>query len=444
MPQQDSGNSAAGHGPVELLQNLIRFDTTNPPGDEAKCVDYIKTVLEGAGFETFLAGKVPNRTNLVTRLKGNGEAPPLMMYGHLDVVTTANQKWSVDPFEGVLAGDYVWGRGALDMKGGVAMMLAALLRAKSEGMKAAGDIVFVALSDEEAGGEYGAKFLAERHPEHFQGIRYAIGEFGGFPLYFGGKKFYAIQVTEKQICWLKATVKGPGGHGALPKRGGTMARLAEFLKRLNENRLPVHIDPVVRQMLETVAAEATPPANEEFARLLDPKTTDSTLDNMGESGLMLDAMLHNTVNPNIIRGGGKINVIPSEVALEVDGRLLPGFTPENMIAELRDIIGDLAEFELISHDKGPPAADMGLFETLAEVIQDADPEGMAVPLLQVGCTDARFFAELGIQSYGFLPMNLPADFDFLHTVHAADERIPVDSLLFGTDAVYDLIRRYGT
>jgi acetylornithine deacetylase/succinyl-diaminopimelate desuccinylase-like protein len=329
------------------------------------------------------------------------------------------------------------------MKGGVAMMLSAILRGKAEGLKPAGDVVFLALSDEEAGGEFGAKYMAENHAEHFKGIKYAIGEFGGFPLYFGGKKFYAIQVTERQICWLKATVRGPGGHGALPKRGGTMAKLAEFLKRLNENRLPVHFDPVVRQMLETIAGETPPPEKVRFERLLDSSTADAALDEMGESGILLDAMLHNTVNPNIIRGGGKINVVPSEVTLEVDGRLLPGFTPDDMMAELKEVAGDLAEYEVISYDEGPSAADMGLFDTLAEVLKDADPAGAVVPLLQVGCTDARFFAELGIQSYGFLPMNLPEDFNFLHTVHAADERIPVDSLRFGANAVYELLRRYG-
>lgn len=444
MIRDDSSDSALKHGPVELLQHLIQFDTTNPPGDEAECVEYIRSVLEAAGIDTYVAGKVPERTNLVARLKGRGDAPPLMMYGHVDVVTTANQNWSVAPFEGKVSGGFVWGRGALDMKGGVAMMLSAMLRAKSDGLKPAGDLVFVALSDEEAGGTYGAQYMTETCPEHFQGIRYAIGEFGGFPLYFGGKKFYAIQVTEKQICWLKALVKGPGGHGALPRRGGTMAKLAEFLKRINENRLPVHLGPVVRKMLQIIAAETPPEAGDYFSRLLDPNTADTALDKMGESGLMLDAMLHNTVNPNIVRGGAKINVVPSEVYLEVDGRLLPGYEPADLIAELREITGDLAEYELISYDKGPPEADMGLFDTLAGVLKDADPGGTPVPLLQVGCTDARFFSELGIQSYGFLPLNLPPEFDFLRTVHAADERIPVESLSFGAEAVYELIRRYGS
>lgn len=428
--------------PEELLRSLVRFDTTNPPGDESACVDYIRGLLDEAGLEAAVHGKSQKRTNVVARLRGAGAAPPLLMYGHVDVVTTANQNWSVDPFEGVISDGFVWGRGTLDMKGGIAMMLSALLRAKAEGLTPAGDVVFAALSDEEAGGEYGAGFLADNHPEHFKGVRYAIGEFGGFPMYYAGKRFYAIQVSEKQVCWMRAILRGPGGHASLPARGGTMAKLAEFVQRLNDKRLPVHIDPVVRRMLETMASELSGPERDELNGLLDPRTADATLDDMGPRGLMLDAMLHNVVNPSVVRGGDKINVLPSEVILEMDGRTLPGFGPEDMKSELRGVVGDMAEIELIRYDPGPSAADMGLFDTLAGILLRADPEGVAVPLLLMGCTDARFFAKLGIQSYGFIPMNLPADFDFLRFVHAADERIPVECLHFGSNAVYELLRSY--
>jgi acetylornithine deacetylase/succinyl-diaminopimelate desuccinylase-like protein len=428
--------------PEELLRSLVRFNTTNPPGNEAPCVDYIRGVLDEAGLETEVLGKSPDRTNVVARLKGAAAAPPLLMYGHVDVVTTANQDWSVDPFEGVISDGFVWGRGTLDMKGGIAMMLSALLRAKAEGLTPAGDVVFAALSDEEAGGEYGAGFLAESHPGHFKGARYAIGEFGGFPMYYAGKRFYAIQVSEKQVCWLRAVLRGPGGHASLPARGGTMAKLAEFVGKLNERRLPVHIDPVVGKMLEIMAAELSGPERDELNGLLNPETTDATLDAMGPRGLMLDAMLHNVVNPSVVRGGDKINVLPSEIVLEMDGRTLPGFGPEEMISEVRGVVGDLAEIELIRHDPGPSAADMGLFDALAGILLKADPEGVAVPLLLMGCTDARYFAGLGIQSYGFIPMNLPAGFDFLRLVHAADERIPVECLHFGAGAIYELLRSY--
>jgi acetylornithine deacetylase/succinyl-diaminopimelate desuccinylase-like protein len=187
---------------VELLQNLIRFDTTNPPGNEAPCVNDIDGLLKAVGFETTILAKETGRPNLITRLTGSGQAPPLLLYGHVDVVTTANQRWQQPPFEGKEADGYIWGRGALDMKGGLTMMLAAIMRARAEGLKPAGDIILAVLSDEEAAGDCGAGYLVAEHADQFKGVRYAIGEFGGFPLYIGGRKFYSIQVAEKHFCWL--------------------------------------------------------------------------------------------------------------------------------------------------------------------------------------------------------------------------------------------------
>jgi len=429
--------------PVELLQNLIRFDTTNPPGNEAQCVAYINNLLTEAELETTVLAKDANRPNLIARLKGQGTAPPLLLYGHVDVVTTANQDWTHPPFDGKVVDGYVWGRGALDMKGGVAMMLAAFLRAKAEGLAPAGDVVLAILSDEEAGGDYGADYLVRNHAEQFEGIRYAIGEFGGFSMYIGGRKFYPIQVAEKQFFWTKATLRGPGGHGAFPARGGTMAKLAQLLQSLEQHRLPVHITPVARQMLESIAAAVPSPMNSVFVQLLDPAFTDTVLDQLGEQGLMFDALLHNTVNATIVQGGEKINVIPSEIALSLDGRLLPGRTPDNMMAELRQVVGDDVELEPIRHDPGPAEPDMGLFDTLADIVRQADPDGIPMPLLLVATTDARLFSRLAIQTYGFLPMNLPEEFNFLRLIHAADERIPVESLDFGTDAIYKALQRFG-
>jgi acetylornithine deacetylase/succinyl-diaminopimelate desuccinylase-like protein len=181
--------------PQKLLQNLIRFDTTNPPGNEAECVKYINTLLTDAGFETVVLFKDANRPNLIVRLKGQGATAPLLLYGHVDVVTTANQKWAHPPFEAEIEDGYIWGRGALDMKGGVAMMLTAFLRAKAEHLNLSGDVALAIVSDEEGLGDYGAKFLVENHAEYFKGIRYAIGEFGGFSFYVGKKRFYPIGVT---------------------------------------------------------------------------------------------------------------------------------------------------------------------------------------------------------------------------------------------------------
>jgi acetylornithine deacetylase/succinyl-diaminopimelate desuccinylase-like protein len=428
--------------PVELLQQLIRFDTTNPPGNEAECVGFIRGLLEDAGCETESYAKEPERPNLVTRLSGSGSAPPLLLYGHVDVVTTVGQPWSRAPFGGELVDGYVWGRGALDMKGGVAMLVSALLRAKAEGLRPAGDVVLAILSDEEAGGDFGAKFLVEDHPHLFEGIRHALGEFGGFSLEMGGKRFYPVQVAEKQICWLKATISGRGGHGAMINRGGTMARLGRFLSDLDRARLPVHITPVAKGLVERIAAELPRPQRLVLEAVLKPRFTDRALRLMGHRARTFEPMLRNTVNATIVRGGDKVNVVPGEIHMELDGRLLPGFAPGDLIAELRQIVGDDVAIELVRHDPAPSEPDLTLFETLAGVLRELDPEGIPVPLLQIGVTDGRFFSRLGIQTYGFLPMRLPADFAFTDLIHAADERIPADAVEFGTDAVYRVLQRF--
>src|SRR5579885_165842 len=240
--------------PAELLQRLIRFDTTNPPGNEAACIAYLRDLLTAAGIETKIVARDPNRPNLIARVAGRGDAPPLLLYGHVDVVTTAGQQWAHPPFGGDEAEGYIWGRGALDMKGGIAMMTAALLRAKIEGVDPPGDVILAALSDEENWGDYGAKYLVEQHADLFTGVRYALGELGGFSLEIGPKRFYPIMVAEKQGCAVTATVRGPGGHGSLPLHGGAMAKLARLLQRLDQHRLPVHVTPVTRMMIETVAS----------------------------------------------------------------------------------------------------------------------------------------------------------------------------------------------
>jgi len=429
--------------PVELLQQLIRFDTTNPPGNEAECVTYIQGLLAQAGLETVLLGRAPERQNLIARLKGRGEAPPLLLYGHADVVTTAGQQWTYPPFEGRIVDGYVWGRGALDMKGAVAMMAAALLRARAEGLEPAGDLVLAVVCDEEADGDYGARYLVERHAERFEGIRYALGEAGGFSIHVGRRRFYPIQVAEKQSCWLKATVRGPGGHGSLPMHGGAMSQLARFLQRLDGRRLPVHVTPVVRQMLEAMAAELPFLAGAVLRQALKPALVGGVLRLLGKEGRLLEPMLRNTVNATIVRGGEKVNVIPAEIAVDLDGRVLPGYGPDDLIAELRPVAGPEVEIALVRYDPGPAEPDMGLFDLLAGVLRQADPAAIPMPLLLSATSDARLFSRLGIQTYGFAPMQLPADFDFSQVIHAADERVPVEAVEFGARAIYEVLRRYG-
>lgn len=430
--------------PAELLQRLIRFDTTNPPGNEAACVAYIAELCHGLGIETRTYAKEPQRPNLSARIKGEGRAAPLLLYGHVDVVSTANQDWIQPPFSGAIADGMIWGRGALDMKGGVAMMTAAFLRAKAEGVSLPGDVILCILSDEEAGGDKGAVFMVERHADLFAGVRYAIGEFGGFPIYIGGKKFFAVQVAEKSSCQIKVIFRGPAGHGSMPRRSPDNAtfKLAKALETLNTQRLPVRVTPAAANMINAIADGLGAEAAQPLRQLLDPAHTDAVLDELGDLGRQFDAILHNTASPNILRGGDKINVVPGQVEIEVDMRIVPGFDPQEALDELRALIGQWGEVELVSHSAGTGHLDMGLYDTLADILLAGQAGTGVVPLLMPGGTDGRHFSRLGIQSYGFLPMDLPADFDFMRTVHAANERIPVEALDFGSDKIYQALGRF--
>lgn len=428
--------------PAEILKYLIRYNTTNPPGNEAPCINYIKGLLDWAGIQNTVIAADPARPNLIARLPGGGAAPPLLFYGHVDVVTTQNQRWRLNPFDGEELDGCVWGRGALDMKGAIAMMLAALMRTHMEGEMPRGDVILAVVSDEENTGALGAEFLVTQHPQLFKGVKYAIGEFGGYASYIARRRFYPIMVGEKQGCGITATVRGEGGHGAWPVRGGIMRRVARLLNSL-EHRLPIHITPVVKEQIRSTAEGLPTPLKQTFMQMLIPALTNSVLDALGPQVRMFDAILHNTATVTAITGGENYNMIPSQVQLVLDCRILPGFSLEDFMAELKALAGDDIEYNTIVYQPGPPEPDMRLYDILASILKDADPEGTPTPMLLPAVTDARYFSRLGIQTYGFTPLNLPPDINFEQLLHAANERVPVQALEFGADCMHTLIGRFG-
>ena len=256
--------------PAELLAQLLRFDTTNPPGNERECIDWVRGLLEELGCEVKVLALEPERPSIVARLEGEGSSPPLLLQGHVDVVAAPGE-WRHPPFGGEQHDGFVWGRGALDMKGGVAMMLAAFMRAKAAGRRPPGDVILCLMADEEAGSALGAEFLVREHPELFDGVRYSIGEFGAFRLDVAGRAFYPVMVAEKQVCWTQATLRGRAGHGSMPVRGGAMGSLGRLLERLDSKRLPVHVPAVTRMMVDAIAGELPAPAALPLRGLLRPR-----------------------------------------------------------------------------------------------------------------------------------------------------------------------------
>ncbi len=426
--------------PAQLLAQLVRFETVNPPGGEAACIGFLRELLQSAGIESRVFALDPARPNLVARVEGRGEAPPLLLYGHVDVVPVAGQPWSAPPFAAEERDGFVWGRGTLDMKAGVAMFVSAFMRAAAD--PPPGDLLLCVLADEEAGGVYGARFMVEQHADLFAGVRHALGEFGGFTLQMARRRLYPVMVAEKQSCRVIASVSGPGGHAALPMRGGALGRLARVLDTLDRRRLPVHVTPPVRLMLEALAGALPGPRALLVRRLLQPALIDRVLDLMGAEGRALDALLHNTASATIVHAGEKLNVIPALAEVELDGRLVPGAQPGDLVRELGALLGPGVKLRIDQYDPGPAGIDMTGFETLAGVLRDADPGGRPIPFVLPAVTDARHLARLGIQTYGFTPMRLPPGFDFMSTIHGADERIPAGEVEWGAAAVWQAVSRW--
>jgi len=252
-----------------------------------------------------------------------------------------------------------------------------------------------------------------------------------------------IQMWEKQPCWIQATIRGPGGHGSGLVRDGAMAKLGSVLMKLNRSRLPIHITPAIERMVRAIADALPPHKRFVFRRLLNPRLTDRVLKLLGETGRNMEPLFRNTVNATTVQGGEKPNVIPSEIVLGLDGRLLSGFQPQDLFTELNAVLGEELDYDVLLYDRSTQDTDFGLYPLLADVLKRAHPDSHQVPLLLSGSTDARFFAQLGIQTYGFIPMNLPPSFNFFDTIHAADERIPIESVEFGEKVMFELITRYG-
>ncbi|HUD37176.1 MAG TPA: M20/M25/M40 family metallo-hydrolase [Streptosporangiaceae bacterium] len=435
----DATDLAQAADPVPLLQRLIRFRSVNPPGDEGPCIGYLADLLGRAGLDVKLVHLDPERPNLIARLPGRQAAPALLLHAHADVVPVAGQEWTVPPFDGLLADGHVWGRGAIDMKGQLAMMISAILTLRTAGQAPAGDVILAISPDEEAGSAVGARYLTEQHPELFTGIKDAIGEDGGAVISCTGQRVHPIVVAEKRACWLRITLRGPAGHASRQGRTGTaMAKLADLLGRLQSARLPAHLTPATDLMLSGLADLAAEPLASRLQALRDDALAPVPYDLLPEAdAVYIDSVLRNTVNATIVRTSDKINILPALITIDLDGRILPGaWTADDYIGELREVIGAEPEIELLLEGEPMPAFAPGPFyDALACVLTEADPGGVPLPMVTPASTDARLFAGLGIACYGWMPMLTPPGSRYQDAMHAGDERIPVDALRFGAECM---------
>jgi acetylornithine deacetylase/succinyl-diaminopimelate desuccinylase-like protein len=305
-----------------------------------------------------------------------------------------------------------------------------------------GDVILALTTDEETGSRTGMKFLVADHSDLFEGVRHALSEFGGYTLWHGSRRFVPIQVAEKQRCVIRATARGPGGHASTLVREPASEKLGKLLSRLATRRLPVHVTATARLMLEAMARELPPHEKILIRSALEPRIARRLLPFSRAAGRMLTPLLCNTATPTGVSGGQSTNAIPTEMTVDLDGRVLPGMSPSDLLAELEALAGGLATFELVSEQ--PAVAldpDLSLMPLLSAVVGERDPGCVPIPMLLPGFTDARFVSALGIQTYGFLPMRLPRHLD-PSLVHAADERVPADAIAFGASCLIDVINSY--
>lgn len=427
---------------VYLAQQLIKFDTTNGVVPEKACIEYIKKLLDDINIETRLVYRDELRPNLIARYPSKSpdtDIPPFVMYGHVDVVSTEDQQWDRQPFSGEIVDGYLWGRGAIDMKGQHGMFLETMLRLATEEVNLPFDVYYIAVSDEEGSSDYGMKFLIENHPEIFKDMRFAIGEIGGFSINISGKKLYPIQIAEKQVAEIKITARGKGGHASMKHSDTAMERMAAAITKLSTKRLPVRITPPVRFMMESMSEIIGGATGKVIKLLLNPKFTDKVLGLLGSAGELFDPLLHNSLNVTVVNGGHAVNVIPSAVWCKCDLRLVPQCTIEDAVKDIQSLIGNEFEIEVINYDKGMDDVDLTIYDSLAQSLKKADPTGHPVPFVLAAVTDARFLGRIGVQSYGFTPMDLPEDYAFTELSHNANERVPVSAIEFGAKIIYDYV-----
>jgi acetylornithine deacetylase/succinyl-diaminopimelate desuccinylase-like protein len=429
---------------VTLTSELIQIDSQNTgqletTTGEAEAAAYVDAKLREVGYETeVVESGAPGRHNVFTRLEGaDPDRPALLVHGHLDVVPFDEAEWSVHPLSGSVQDGYVWGRGAVDMKDMDAMILALARQFRAEGTVPPRDIVFAFLADEEAGGAYGAHWLADHRPDLFEGCTEALGEVGGFSLTLGEDvRVYPVMTAEKSIAWMRLRVRSRPGHGSMIHDENAVTILAEAVARLGRHRFPLVLTESVQGFFDEITALTGIEFPTDSAAALD-----GAVAKLGGVARVVGATTRDTANPTMLSAGYKANVIPSVAEATIDCRVLPG-RQEAFERELDEILGPDVEREWIRNLQAVETSfDGELVDVMTRAVQEEDPQAHTLPYMMSGGTDAKAFEKLGMRCFGFAPLRLPPDLDFTALFHGIDERVPVDALQFGTRVLEKILRR---
>ncbi|MBW8173228.1 M20/M25/M40 family metallo-hydrolase [Ornithinimicrobium sp. Arc0846-15] len=428
---------------VRICRELIQIDTSNygdgsGPGEKA-AADYVVGLLREVGLEPMVTESDPGRTSVVVRTPGRDSSRPgLVLHGHLDVVPAQAEDWSVDPFAAVEKDGMIWGRGAVDMKDMDAMLLANLRHLARTGEKPPRDIVWAFFADEEAGGVKGAGHVVANHPEWFDGCTEAISEVGGYSVTLpdaatgGTTRAYLLQTAEKGIAWLRLKAHGRAGHGSVPNNENAVVRLAEAIARINAHEWPRTYIASVQELFDGVATIT--------GRDLDSKDPEEFLALLRGARPFVEATLQDTSNFTMLGSGYKHNVIPQFATASLDCRFLPGHE-EEIMSLIAELAGEHVEIEIVHKDVALESASEGdLVDSMKAALLKEDPGARVLPYCLSGGTDNKHLSRLGINGYGFAPLRLPEDLDFVGMFHGVDERVPVDALEFGTRVLRRLIQ----
>ncbi len=423
---------------IEACSALIRFDTTNFGGGESRgeteAAEWVAQQLLDCGYDPVVLESAPGRRSTIVRIPGRDRVRDgLLVHGHLDVVPADEREWSVDPFGGELRDGYIWGRGALDMKGMDAMMLAFAQGLARDGVQPPRDIVLAFVADEEDAGHMGAGYIVEHHPQLLAGVKHAIGEGGGTLCKLpDGSHLYPVTAAERGTAWIELTAHGTPGHGSRPLADNAVGMIAKAVTALSEIDWPARLTPSVSVLIEGLSERLETPIDPE-----DPEV----LAKLGEAAALLQTVTHNTLSPTMLSAGYKANVIPSEAKAVLDGRIVPGFEDE-FFATIDALLPAGVKRSFIS-DQGAIASDPYDAELLLmqQALRDHDPDAFVLPCCSGGGTDAKWFSRLGIACYGFAPEYAQAGGEGASLVHGIDERIAVDSLAFGARVLNDYLRR---
>ncbi len=429
---------ALGDEAVDIAQAYLRIDTTNPPGNEAPAAALLAGILAESGIESTVQESAPGRANLVARLPGRS-GRGLALLHHLDVVPAEAAEWSVDPFGGEIRDGYLWGRGAIDMKGMGVMQLMTVLALARERIPLERDVVFLAVADEEAGGVMGAAWLTREHPE-LVACTDVINE-GGYGLTDTKPPVMACSLSEKQLRWVRLVARGTPGHGSMPPDDQAIGKLLGALSDLAAHPPPLRISPIVARTLEAMVARAEPAQRRVFERLLQPEASRRLLPALVRRMPRYQrALFGDVISVTKVTAGYKENVVPGRAEATLDCRLLPQTDPEDFLARLSERMGQFGVDAEVTFADGPHGVSEGpLLPLLQEVCEAAFPEAAFAPVLCPAFTDSRYFRQLGADAYGLVPVMLSDE--EVGTFHGIDERIPLDGLRRGCKVVFDIVTR---